>query len=549
MALAATTCWEVMTTGSDTLNGGAFDPSQVSGMFTDGAATSANTSAPVFTSASYNFVAGDVGAWVFIASGTNWTPGWYKIASVGSNAATLSAAIGAAVGSTGATTSPVIPSTIIGCATVASPTGATWSIDYSQQAAAQFAYTDLTAAGAGLTCSSAAKPFAKQQVGNSIVVISGTNATAGRYVIASVAAAVATVVGPGNIFSGAGAADGVAGQGGALASPGACAAVMVGSNQTFVKTGTYTIASATINIATGCFAPTGAAVSIEGYATVRGDLLPNAASGTRPTMIASGISTFTLISMSGGAGSVARNLILDGASLTSSRGMNSNGGCAFNVHGQNFTNGAFGATSILCLRCSATGCTTVAPFAATAICVACVAYSNTVSGFTGTGNCIGCISYSNSGATSDGFNLTGQGVSAMSCVAYGNGRDGFRMNINNLQSAVNCIAEGHASGVGFNVAASGDQLQSCAVYNNSTNVSISGVACKSVNQITGTSTFFVNAAGGNFALNNTATGGGLCRSAGYPGTMPVGLSTGYLDIGAIQHQDAGGGGSIFNVME
>src|SRR6185436_18701473 len=123
-------------------------------------------------SASYNFVAGDVGAWVFIASGTNWTPGWYKIASVAANAATLNAAVGTAVialhGTITAAACQLGPSTAAGCASTGSPTGATWSIDYSQQAAAQFAYTDLASAGAGLTVSSAAKPFAKQQVGNAL---------------------------------------------------------------------------------------------------------------------------------------------------------------------------------------------------------------------------------------------------------------------------------------------------------------------------------------------------------------------------------------------
>ncbi len=59
-------------------NGGGFDTG-VAGFPTDGAATVATSSAPVFTSASYNFVAGDVGAWIYIKSGTNWTAGWYQI--------------------------------------------------------------------------------------------------------------------------------------------------------------------------------------------------------------------------------------------------------------------------------------------------------------------------------------------------------------------------------------------------------------------------------------------------------------------------------------
>src|SRR5262245_15878555 len=124
MALAATTIWAVDTGGDDTNFSGAFDPGQTAGMFTDGAATSATTSAPVFTSASYNFVAGDAGAWLYVASGTNWIPGWYKIASVSLNAATLTATIGQAVKSTSGVVSG--PSTATGCATTGSPTGATW---------------------------------------------------------------------------------------------------------------------------------------------------------------------------------------------------------------------------------------------------------------------------------------------------------------------------------------------------------------------------------------------------------------------------------------
>lgn len=54
--------------------------------------------------------------------------------------------------------------------------------------------------------------------------------------------------------------------------------------------------------------------------------------------------------------------------------------------------------------------------------------------------------------------------------------------------------------------------------------------------VTLTSDPFVNAAGGNFALNSSA--GASLMNAGFPGT--VGLSTGYLDIGAVQHQAVGG---------
>lgn len=177
MAYGATMIFEIES-GGNNANGGFFDPGQNAGMATDGAATLATTSAPVFTSASYNFVSGDVGAWLFIYSGTNWIPGWYKIASVASNAATLTAT----VGSTVAFNSSQMPTlgTATGCATTASPTGATWSVDYSQQAAAQVAYTDIVIdATTNTKATSSAHPFTVAMVGNALNFTSGTGFTTG----------------------------------------------------------------------------------------------------------------------------------------------------------------------------------------------------------------------------------------------------------------------------------------------------------------------------------------------------------------------------------
>ena len=39
----------------------------------------------------------------------------------------------------------------------------------------------------------------------------------------------------------------------------------------------------------------------------------------------------------------------------------------------------------------------------------------------------------------------------------------------------------------------------------------------------------------------TAGGGSSLRAAGFPGVMPPGTTTGYADIGAIQHADPAGG--------
>src|SRR6185369_1439300 len=85
----------VRTDGSDTLSGGWFDPSLAT-YATDGAATSATSGSPVFSSASYNFQARDVDAFLYLKSGTNAIPGYYRIASVAANSATLVATAGSA---------------------------------------------------------------------------------------------------------------------------------------------------------------------------------------------------------------------------------------------------------------------------------------------------------------------------------------------------------------------------------------------------------------------------------------------------------------------
>jgi hypothetical protein len=60
---------------------------------------------------------------------------------------------------------------------------------------------------------------------------------------------------------------------------------------------------------------------------------------------------------------------------------------------------------------------------------------------------------------------------------------------------------------------------------------------------------FTNAAGGDFSLNTTAGAGAAVRAAGWPNSWGDGLTVGYVDGGAVQHQDSGGGGSTVIVVE
>jgi hypothetical protein len=258
MAVPATAVFESQPgVGSDTANGGAFDPGSAS-MATDLAATVANTSAPVVTSASYNFVAGDVGAWVYVKSGTNWTPGWYKISSVASNAATLDGTIGHAVLAGWGL------STVVGCATTASPTAGTWTIDYSQKASPRTTLTAATAAGAGSTLTDAT--IGKNWVGNAIQVTGGTNVTTGIFFVSSTSGTTATLdraVTTG-VTSNAG-----GGMGGALASLGTAGTNAVAGNWLWQK-GTGTVTS-TANGSGGRLSLSANSMRVRGYGTTRGD--------------------------------------------------------------------------------------------------------------------------------------------------------------------------------------------------------------------------------------------------------------------------------------
>jgi len=370
------------------------------------------------------------------------------------------------------------------------------------------------------------------------VITGGTNFNTGRYVIASIGALnVATVVGPTNVTTGAG-ATGTGGLGGALASLGIVSSIIQNSNAVFIKSGAYTVTSATTSIAAGCFSSAGTNLLIMGYGSVRGDF------GTPPVLTAGSISTFSLIAFSGN-GSTVQNITGDCASKTSSRAFNSTGGLQliYRCLGKNATNSAFGAivNSTVVLLCQATGCSTTIGAINCPVCIACESYSNTVTGFTGAtfGFFEFCLSYNNSGASSDGFADAGA-AQYLNCTSYGNGRDGFRAASTIGEYYINCIAEGN-SGFGFNGNSQPTRLVNCGAYNNTsgqTNQTTTYVDqnINFINNVTGS--FFVNAAGGNFALNQLANQGVLARAAGIPGAFPAGTTTGFLDVGGAQHQDS-----------
>lgn len=521
MAFTSSATWECQQSASDS-NGGGFDPG-VAGFPTDLTtdANTGNTSAPVCSSASYNFVAGDVGAWLYIKSGTSWIPGWYKITSVASNKATVNATIGAAVLAAGT------PSTVTGIATVGTPTAGTGNVDYSQQSAAQIAFSDLVIGATTTQFTSAAHPVGKNFVGNVINITGGTGFTVQRVVVVSVSGTTATCD---KSLGTAASTGGTGNLGGAMASPALPFSVAVNLNLVFIKSGSYTLSSSSTNVANGLINATQQALRIEGYGSVRGDL------GTAPVLTASGISTVSLVATASGTQNQIKNLTVDGASLTSIRCFNLGSGYGYLLFAKNATNTGIATTTTTLEQCRATGCATAgAGINGTGIWCGCVSYSNTVSGFNTGSNMalVDCIAYSNSGASSDGFASGGTGATFINCAAYSNGRQGFNLSQTSCV-AINCIAESNGS-IGLTVTANSGLLINCAAFSNSTNFNIqSNVNGQNINPITYTASAFVNAAGGNFALNANAGGGAALRAAGIPGVTPDGLSTGYLDIGAIQ---------------
>jgi len=271
MALPATGLFEFRATATaGNLNSGGFNPSNanfLTDLTTD--ADTGNTSSPVVSSASYNFVAGDVGAWVYVKSGTNWYPSvWYQISSVASNKATLNATIGAGVTNT---TGSFCATTVTGVASVATPTGGTFGIDFSQQDTAKLVITDLVIdAVTDTNVTSVLTPFHVAYVGNYIHTTAGTGFSQGWFEVVSVSGVIATLDrDSGNISS----TGGTSKLGGALSLNSTLDddffEAVIGGNQVFFKNGSYTLGEA-VSVASAS-ATEANPIFYTGYNTLRGD--------------------------------------------------------------------------------------------------------------------------------------------------------------------------------------------------------------------------------------------------------------------------------------
>lgn len=331
--------------------------------------------------------------------------------------------------------------------------------------------------------------------------------------------------------------------GGAFASPGKAAGVATVAGMTvFIKynASPYVATTSTANVPGGVVSGT-AGTAYVGYDTTRA-MWVWPVQANRPTFqLGAGVTGVPLFGNLN-ANYHVQHIIPDANSQTGSR-CTQMSGILYYVKGMNgVAGGLIQNSNGIAILCEVTGCVAIPINFFT--CLWCVAHDNSLTvtlnqgAFASSGSgslCYACISYNNG---CDGFSAS---CYLVNCVAYGNTGMGF--NTVNFTGAVyvNCIAEANQA-YGYRLNAGTLSLINCADYNNTSGrVQIAGGKFwGDILPISGTSSFFVNAASPDFRLNSDAGGGALLRGAAFPASFPVPANSNFLDVGALQHLDAGG---------
>lgn len=328
--------------------------------------------------------------------------------------------------------------------------------------------------------------------------------------------------------------------GGALATPGKCAPLVVSNNTVNQQTGTYNInLTSTVNTPGGPVSILAGATQIswKGYAVTHGDL------GAPPVFLITGyanVAAFSILSIWG----ILENIIVDFNGNTT---LNNGNGISTITAGSRVYNctvkggATIGITAQIPINCLVTGCIAgQSAFFITLLAIGCIAEANLGNGFISSQDtCIlnNCISYGNSG---HGF-VENAGITIINCTAFSNGGAGFVGAAGGRNTFVsNSIFYGNGQwGIdgSTNTSAATPQFFSCAIGGNTAGSFRGFTGAEIINQIALTVNPFVSSATGNFSLNSTSGGGALCRGVGYiGGTFPLGLTIGFPDVGAVQHQ-------------
>jgi hypothetical protein len=170
-------------------------------------------------------------------------------------------------------------------------------------------------------------------------------------------------------------------------------------------------------------------------------------------------------------------------------------------------------------------------------CVNCSVWDNTGFGFAGGYN-TRCFSYESGGGSQNyGFY---QPMTATECVARGVNNDGFFLSTTSISVLVDCIAtDCGESGYDYHLATQAVYLLRCADYNNTQgrfSTVKAGTLVDDIDEINLTADPFIDAANGDFSLNNNAGGGAMLRnSTGI--YLPGNTTKSFHDVGCSQHED------------
>lgn len=394
--------------------------------------------------------------------------------------------------------------------------------------------------------------------GNIIYISGGTNFVADWYEITAVASATSMTLDRAPATAGAGSA-GTGNVGGPLASPGQMGNIVSSSTRcsagqtVFLKNNgstIYSIGAGTANTAgNGVSLATVAGVAATphtwvGYSTSR--TINN--SDTGPTLQC-GAASVTILTL-GVINAVVRNLTFDGNLQTSSKLISvSNSVCRIaNCTLKNALLGAIAAATKFPLveDCYITGCTTTAAVAGGPVLARCEFNANTAGhvSFTGaSGSAQDCIFRGNgAGVDNITYNI-GNATLLLINNTIDAGRHGLNITAQNSQAlVVNCLFSNNGGyGVTASAAMGGVFVRNCAFFNETSGQVNTGAAAIPAGNVAGsislTGTPYNNLAGGDLSLNAFVSQGGGARGAGIPGIMPAGTTTGYIDIGAMQHKD------------
>lgn len=433
----------------------------------------------------------------------------------------------------------------------------TGGTDYSQQDTAQLSLTDVVANGT-TTLTSSTGSFTSAMVGNIIYLQGGTGALAAtrREITGFTNANTITV--DATVATGTGITGNV---GGALLTFADASGSVVAGNTVYVKSGTYTITSAISmlsNTASGNFTQT----TFVGYDTDRSlwnlDTKPLLTTATNSVALFSGTASLNV---------VFRNISFSSTAVTKTTML---------------TN-ATSASSAFFYECRFEGFTSISPNSTSAAnqynpyCVRCEFYNMTIAAIQkgNSGNIDAYYCFFDTCVVGLKHDSTGGIVSSYGNVFVNNttaGIDLTRATTSQPQIVVrDCTFEGNGEGIYFR-GNSGINPQSIDIDNNIFYGNTRGIRVANAitvnnarfisyrtnafgsnssgdhtnfptgyDEITLSADPFVNAAGGDYSLNNTAGGGALLRDAGSTG-YAYGNTTNSKAVGAVQPASTSSGG-------